>query len=265
LTLADQWISSYAPKLLGAIAIVVFGFMLAHSIGKFTRKALLRSHLDPTMHNFICNVMKILIQIVVLISAAAMLGIPTTSFIAVLGGTAVAISLALQSSLSNVASGMLLLFNRPFHLGDYVEVDGNGGTVDSISLMATSLLTPDNKRIIVPNSILTSKTLTNYSTEAFRRVDLSVRISFESDVALAQRIILQLAGDHPLCLADPSPRVAVRSLEGTSLKVIIQLWCEQQEYWNLLYDFNERVKLAFSENGIPVPYPQVIVRQTTIQ
>jgi len=264
LTMFNQWLHSYLPRLLGAVAIVVIGFLLARSIGNLLRRGLLRSRLDPTLHGFLNTAVKILIQIVVLVTAAGAIGIPTTSFVTILGGAAVAISLALQNSLSNVASGLLLLFNRPFRVGDYIEVENNGGTVDSITLMSTSLVTPDNKRIIVPNSTLTSKTLVNYSTETFRRVDFTFNISYESDVLLAQRILGQLAEAHPLCLSEPGARIAVRSLDDNGVKIIAQLWCERQEYWNLLYDFNERVKQAFLENGIHIPYPQVVVHQASV-
>ncbi len=259
LNLFYQWLSGSFQKVLGAAVIVVLGMILANSLEKILRKSLLRSRLDPTLHGFLCTIVKVMIRIIVLVTAAGMLGIPTTTFITVLGGAAIAISLALQNNLSNVASGLLLLFNRPFRLGDYVEVGGNGGTVDTISLMSTSLLTPDNKRIIVPNSTLTSQTIINYSTEAFRRVDFTFGVSIQTDIALAQQVLLRVADSHPLCLKEPAPRIAVRSLDDTAIRLIAQLWCEREEYWSLLYDFNERTKQAFGENGIQLPYPQVFV------
>ncbi len=259
LKLLTQWLNGSAPNILKAIIIVVVGMIAARYIGRMVCKGLSRSRLDPTVHRFLCHIVKIATQIVVLITAAGMIGIPITTFVTVLGGAAVAVSLALQNSLSNVASGLLLLFNRPFRVGDYIEVDDNGGTVDAISLMSTSLLTPDNKRVIVPNSTLTNKTLINYSTEAFRRVDFTFAVSFDSDIALAKRVLSDIADQHPLCLKEPKLRIAVRSLNDTGVNLIAQLWCERGEYWNLLFDFNEKVRQAFAENGILLPYPQVYI------
>ncbi len=261
LTLAKQWLINYTPRLLGAIAILIAGFTVARWVSKLIKKGMSKSRLDTTLLSFLSIAVKISIQIVVIVSAAGAIGIPTTSFITILGGAAVAISLALQSSLSNVASGLLLLFNRPFRVGDYIEVNGKSGTVNSISLMSTVLIELSGTRIIVPNATMTSQTLINYSTEKFRNVRKTISIAYENDLAFAKQIIIGIAASHPLCLDEPKPSVSVSSLSDNGVDLLVVLWCERENYWDLLFDFQERVKLAFDENGIVIPYAQVVVHQ----
>ena len=255
------WFVVFLPNLLGALATLFIGFYLARVLMRIVKKALLKSKVDPTMHAFLCTVVKIGVQVLTLLTAAGVLGIPITSFVTLLGGAAVAISLALQNSLSNVASGLLLLFNHPFKVGDYVEVNGLGGTVESIQLMNTALITADQKRMIVPNATMTSQTLVNYSAQQFRRVDFTFGISYESDCEKARQVVLAVIAAHPLCLMEPAPRVAVKSLDQSCVTLVAQVWCECERYWDLFYDFHQRVKEAFDTNGIVIPFPQVVVHQ----
>lgn len=255
------WFVTFLPNLLGALATLFIGFYLARVVMRLVKKALLKSKVEPTMHAFLCTVVKISLQVLTILTAAGVLGIPVTSFVTLLGGAAVAISLALQNSLSNVASGLLLLFNHPFKVGDYVEVDGLGGTVDSIQLMNTALITADQKRVIVPNATMTSQTLVNYSSQQFRRVDFTVGISYESDCEAARKVVLDLIHAHPLSLAEPAPRVAVKALDASCVTLVAQVWCESEKYWDLFYDLQQRVKEAFDANGIVIPYPQVVVHR----
>lgn len=255
------WFTAFLPSLLGALAALFIGFYLARVCHRMTKRALQRSRVEATTHAFLCTVVKICVQTLTLLTAAGMLGVPVTSFVTLLGGAAVAVSLALQNSLSNVASGLLLLFNHPFKVGDYVEVNGMGGTVDSIQLLNTALITPDQKRMIVPNATMTSQTLINYSAQQFRRVDFTFGISYESDCEAARQLLLALIAQHPLCLMEPAPRVAVKSLDEHCVTLAVQVWCESARYWELFYDFQQRVKETFDANGVVIPYPQVVVHR----
>ena len=251
--------SGSLPEIIGAIVVLAVGFPLAGKAAKWTRRALSRSHVEPTVHGFLSSVVKVMGQILVLLTAAGVLGIPITSFLALLGGAAVAISLALQNSLSNVASGLLLLFNRPCKVGDYIEVDGVSGVVQSIQIMNTTLLTYDHRKVVLPNATITGKTLINYSSEAFRRVDFTVSISYQSDIEHATALLKHLAQTHPFASVEPPARIFVSALSDSSVDFTVQIWCTNEHYWDLSNDFYARVKQAFDAGGIEIPYSQLVV------
>jgi small conductance mechanosensitive channel len=255
----NQWFITNAPKLLGAITIVVVGFSLARYVDRLLRRGLEKTRLDRTLHSFLVTLARISIQVVALISAAGALGIPTTGMITVLGGAALAISLALQNSLANVASGLLLLITRPFRVGDYIEVSDKAGTVESIRLMTTVLIELTGMRIIMPNAQMTNQRVINYSTETYRTLRRSFEITYESDLLLAKKLLLDIAASHPLCLDEPPPAVMVSALANTGVTLMAVMRCERPNYMPFLYDLNEKVKLAFDANGIAFAYPQVVV------
>jgi small conductance mechanosensitive channel len=260
LQMIRAWAAACLPRLFGGAAIVIIGFWSARKAAKLLRLGLERTKLDKTIHGFISIAVKTAIQALILVSAAGAVGIQTNGFVAVLGGTAVAVSLALQGSLSNVASGLLLLFNRPFGVGDFVEVDGNTGEVRNISLMFTELSSPDGKRIIVPNATLTGRTLINYSAERFRRVDISFSVAVNSDLTLARQVLYDLVDSYPLCRTEPKPRIAVSSFGPDGVVIAAWIWCERKDYLDLLYGFPEHVRNAFVEKEIEVPYANIVLR-----
>jgi len=187
------------------------------------------------------------------------LGVPVTSFITILASCGVAIGLALQGSLSNFAGGLMILFFKPFKVGDYIEAAGESGTVSEISVVYTVLLTPDNKKITIPNGTLTNSVIENYSSEATRRVDFTFNTGYECDIEKVKELILKIISEHPAALKEPEPFVRLSAHGESSLTYSARVWCNSEDYWNLYFDTIEAVKNAFDENKISIPYPQIDV------
>lgn len=251
------WAEGTLPGLLKALIVLVLGWWLASFLTKLLQRAMRRSKADEGVCAFIASLCKISLRIVVLISAAASLGVNVTSIVTALGAAGVTAGLALKDSLSNFASGVLILFNKPFKVGDYLELSGTAGTVHSIGLMYTTLMTPDNKAVLLPNSSVTSEKIVNASAQPQRRIDLSFSIAYGADIERAKQVLAQAATACPFALSEPAPLFAVTAHEESAVILSAYIWCEAGHYLDAKFDLMERVKYAFDEQGITIPFPQM--------
>jgi small conductance mechanosensitive channel len=246
----------YVPSLLLAIVVLVVGLWIVNRLVRAMGKGFERSKTEPTLASFLQNVVSILLKVLVVISAAGMVGIQTTSFIAVLGAAGLAVGLALQGSLANFAGGVLVLMFRPYRVGDYIEAQGVGGTVKEIQILHTVITTPDNKRIIVPNGAISNGVITNYSAEPMRRVDFVFGISYGDDIGKAREVIKsQIVADERV-LADPEPQIVVSNLGDNSVDITVRVWANAADYWGIKFGLTEQVKNAFDQADITIPFPQ---------
>lgn len=259
LSVITQFATSFGTKLLGAIIVFCVGLKLISWITKFFRKSSRLKKLDDSLESFLTSFVKIVLYLVLFVTVAMILGIPATSFITILASCGVAVGLALQGSLSNFAGGLMILFFRPFKVGDYIEAQGEAGTVVEISVVYTSLLTADNKRITVPNGALTNSTIRNYSAEDRRRVDLTFSVSYDSNDETVKAIIQKAFTDHALVMTDPAPMVRLSQHGDSALIYVARAWVNTADYWTVYFDITERVKADFDANGISIPYPQMDV------
>ena len=249
----------YGPKILGAILVLVIGFYLTTLIINIVGKALDKSKLNISLHSFIKSIINFLLKAIIIITALNLIGIPMTTFIAVLSAAGLAVGLALKDSLSNFAGGVLILSFNYFNVGDFIEAQGYMGTVKEIKLLYTVINSPDNKRIIIPNGELSNAKITNFSYEKTRRVDMMFGISYDNDIAFSKSVLEKVVNNHPLILGEPLPVIRVSKHSESSIDFDVKVWCNSENYWAVYYDLNEQVKMAFDENNILIPFPQIDV------
>ena len=259
LSMLTQFATSFGLKLLGAIFIFVLGLKLTSWIAKLIRTSPKLDKLDVSLRSFLTSFIKISLYVVLVITVAMILGVPATSFITILASCGVAVGLALQGSLSNFAGGLMILFFKPFKVGDYIEAQGESGTVVGISVVYTELLTPDNKRVTVPNGTLTNSTIINYSAEELRRVDLTFSVDYTSSDEQVKAIIGDVIAAHPLVLQEPAPLVRLSQHGDSALVYATKIWVKNADYWTVYFDVTEQVKAKFDANGISIPFPQMDV------
>jgi len=248
-----------AVRILGSLAILVFGIWAARWAARSLRRALDKVNAQPIVASFATNLAKAVFIILVLIAAVANLGIPLTPILAVLGAAGLAVGLALQSTLSHLASGVLLAILRPFNVGDFIEINGFTGTVEAMHIFQTRLVTPDNRVIIMPNSILTNSPLVNYTQKGIRRVDLVFGVSYGDDLARVKALLEGILAADPRVLKDPAPAVGVLTLADSSINFAVRPWTSVNDYWPLTFDLNQRIKERFDAEGITIPFPQRVV------
>jgi len=253
-------ITSWGLSVIGALAILVIGWALAKWAEKLTRRALTRtSRIDLTLTGFLSSLAKYLVLVFTVIAVLNQFGVQTASLIAVLGAAGLAIGLAMQGTLSNIAAGVMLLIFRPFKIGDYVEVSGQSGTVDSINLFVTELTTPDKVQIIVPNNNIWGQSVVNYSYHATRRLDLQVGIGYSDDVDKAISVVREVLDGDARTLADPEPMIVVGGLGASSVDLTIRVWVKADDYWPMKFDLTKQLKQTFDARGIGIPFPQMDV------
>lgn len=248
--------AEYGFILVKVIIVLVVGLKLISYIEKFFQKVLTKKKVDVSIRKFIVTIISITLKIGLLISVVGMVGIKTTSFVALLGAAGLAVGMSLKDALGNLAGGVLILFFKPFRVGDFIEGQGYSGKVREIGLFCTSLNTPDNKRVILPNGGLSSGSIVNYSAEDVRRVDLVFGIGYDDDIKKAKEILNKLVNDHPLTLDDPAPVVAVLALADSSINFAVRPWVKSADYWTVHFELHEQVKLTFDSEGISIPFPQ---------
>ncbi len=249
----------YAPRFLLALATLLIGFWLIKRAVNASTKLLSAKNVDISLVKFLDSLLRIVLKILLLISVASMVGIATTSFVAILGAAGLAIGLALQGSLANFASGVLILLFKPYKVGDFIEGGGVTGSVNEIQVFNTILKTPDNKTVIIPNSQITSGSITNYSTEATRRVDMTFGIGYADDIDKAKMLINKLLSEDDRVLKDPEPVIVVSELANSSVNFAVRPWAKKEDYWGLYFDMQEKVKKAFDAENISIPFPQTDV------
>lgn len=246
----------YAVDLIIGILIFVIGRWVAKFLVKLVRKLMDRRNVDRTLSRFASNLLFSLLMAVVIIAALGQIGVQTTSLVAIVGAAGLAVGLALQGSLSNLASGVMLIIFRPFKAGDYVEAGGVSGAAEEISIFTTTLKTPDNKRVIVPNSQITSGSIVNYSAEEKRRIDLVYGISYGDDIRRTKEIIEAVLAEDTRILRDPAPTIAVLELAANSVNLAVRPWVATADYWDVYFALNERMKQRFDAEGVRIPFPQ---------
>ncbi|MEK9501476.1 mechanosensitive ion channel domain-containing protein [Gemmatimonadota bacterium DH-20] len=250
--LAGEW----GLKVIGALAVVFIGRIIAGWLRGLTRKGLTRADFDPTLVPFLANLAFIALMTFVLISAAGLVGIPISSFVAVIGAAGLAVALAFQGTLSNFSSGVMLLTFRPFKVGDFVEVGGVSGTVKEIGVFVTTLTTPDNVQIVMPNTAISGDTIKNYSANATRRIDLVMGVGYGDDLNVAISTIREVLSEDSRVLADPAPQVAVSELGDSSVNIVVRPWVNGADYWPTRFDLTKELKERLEAAGCEIPFPQ---------
>lgn len=258
----SEKVMSYVGTALGVFLIILFGFIAIKVLMRITKKTLERSTLDESTYTFILNVLKVLLYIILIVVILGYLNVPTAPLVTVLGAGGAAIALALKDSLGNIAGGILILVNQMFKKGDVIEVNGKEGYVDSIDLFVTTLKTYDNKVVTVPNGVITTSVIVNYSKEDMRRVDCVFGISYDSDIEKAKDVLLAVTESCPLILNEPEPIIGVKEHQDSAIAIDLKAWCKTSDYWTVWYFLAEQVKLAFDEANISIPYPHVDVHVT---
>ena len=246
----------YGMKILGALVILVVGLWLAKMLRKGLVGVMDRHKVDPTLTSFVASLLHVAVQVFVIIAALAKLGINTASFVAILGAAGLAVGLALQGSLANFAAGVLMIIFRPFRVGDFVEAGGTTGVVQEISIFTTIFNTPDNKRVIVPNSSVMGGNITNYSANDTRRVDLSAGIGYADDIDKARTAIQAVLAETDGVLKSPAPDILVSEMADSSVNFAVRPWCRPDDYWKVYFGVIEGIKKKFDEEGISIPFPQ---------
>ena len=252
-------IISKLPLLISAAIIIAVGFAVANLIGKILIKALCAKGIDPSIHSFIRTIVTLILKFAVILSALSTLNIDVNSFLTALGAAGITAGIGLQSSISQLASGIQILVNHPFKSGDYIDIGSVSGKVHEIKMMYTELITLDNKRVIIPNSTITSSNIINYNSESRRRLDLVFSVSYDADISKAKEVLLETVKANKLILTDPAPIIAVKEHASSSINLACLIWCSSDDYWDAFYSMQEAVKLAFDSNGIPIPYNQLDV------
>ncbi|MBQ9106612.1 MAG: mechanosensitive ion channel family protein [Clostridia bacterium] len=250
---------SVGLKLLAGILVLVVGLKLVKWIVKRLEKSKGFSKLEGAAKSFLISLIKIVLNVLVLVTAMSIFGIPMTSFVTIIATAGAAVGLALQGSLSNFAGGLMLLIFKPFRVGDFIESNGASGTVTDISIIYTTLLTPDNKKVTLPNGNLTNSVVVNYSSEETRRVDLSFSVAYDTDIEKVKDILLKAAKGHSLVLADPEPFSRLSQQGDSALVFALRVWTKNSDYWQVNFDLNEQIKKTFDEQGIVIPYQQIDV------
>lgn len=257
-----EFLSSWGIKLLVAIFVLIIGIKLVKVASKWIKTSKKLDKVDDSLRSFLASFSNLVLYFVLVITVAMILGVPATSFITILASCGVAVGLALQGALSNFAGGLMILFFKPFKVGDYIEASGESGTVVGISVVYTEILTPDNKRITIPNGTLTNSVIENCSAEDTRRVDLAINADYGSDIKTVKEVIGSVIAAHPLAFKDPAPMVRVSDHADSAVTYTVRVWCKSEDYWTLHFDLMEGIKEAFDKNGIRIPYPQMDVHVT---
>ena len=263
----NEWFSSsfpaklysFIPQLLAAVVLFAVGIWLGNLSCKLTVKLLERRNVDRSVHHFLSKSVGVFIKIIFAVSALRQLGFDINSLVAALGAAGITAGLGLKDSISQFASGIQILFNKPFNSGDFIEIDGLSGKVKDIRFMNTTLITVDNKTVTIPNNHITSNDIVNYTAQPTRRIDFVFDISYDTDISKAKGVLYRTSRENPYILPEPSPYMGVKEHGPNSIRLTCQVWCRSDDYWNAYYTMQEDVKNAFDKNGIEIPYEQLDV------
>lgn len=240
-----------------AIIVLLVGLAIIRKIAEFAGKQVERSKMDNTLKPFIMSLVSGILKVLLTISVVGILGVETSSFVAVLASAGFAVGLAFQGSLSNFAGGVLLLVVRPMNVGDYIEANGFSGTVEGIQMLNTTLRTPDNKVIYIPNGTLSNTSIVNYSVKETRRVDWVFGVGYEEDVDKVKNVLIDIVNAHPLILKDPEAFVRISNHGDSAVEFTVRAWVNAADYWDVHFDMIETVKKRFDQENISIPYPQM--------
>ena len=247
----------YIPKLIVAIVTLIIGLLLIKLFRRFLKNVMMRREdMDPTLLKFVMDVFTWIFRVLLFISVIEKLGVKTTSFVAAIGAAGLAIGLSLQGSLSNFAGGLLIILFKPFRVGDYIEAQGQAGTVNSIQIFSTKIITSNNQVIYMPNGALSNGTIKNFSQEELRRAEIVLSVDYNTDLKKAKEVIFSVTSQDSKILHEPAPAIEIKSLAENSIDLKVFIWCERVNYGKMVSDFYENIKIAFEKSGIEIPYPQ---------
>lgn len=253
---AIELLMEYGPKLFLALLVLVIGLRIIKWVKKGVKISLQKTNANVTLIPFLSSLVGWGLKALLLISVASMIGIATTSFVAVLGAAGLAVGLSLQGSLANFAGGIMILMFKPYQIGDFIDAQGHMGTVKEVGIFNTILLSPDNKRVIIPNGALSNGSVVNFSVEGKRRVDMVFGISYDSDIKKAKEVLTRLIENDERILKDPAYVIAVSELADSSVNIVVRPWCNASDYWGIYFDMMEKGKFELEANGITIPFPQ---------
>lgn len=246
----------YSPRLFSAALLFLIGWWTIKFIKKIIVGIMTKREMEPTLSKFLADILIWTLKILLFVTVISRLGVENSSFVAIIGAAGLAIGLSLQGSLSNFAGGVLIIMFKPFKVGDFIEAQGVSGTVKQIQIFVTQLATVDNQTIFVPNGSLSNGTIINYSFATTRRADLTIGISYGSDIKKAKEIALNVMMAHPMVLKDPAPMVLVRELADSSINLAVRPWAKIEDFFVMRSDILEQIKTSFDTNGIEIPFPQ---------
>ena len=261
---AKNWILTDGVKLLVGVIILLIVFKIINSFSGSLRKRMEKNNVDATLTKVVHSVLRVGLKIVIFVLFLGYIGVDTAGIGGVIASIGVAIGLALQGSLSNLAGGILIILLRPFKLGDYIEGQGEGGTVENISIFYTYLVTPDNKTVMIPNGSLLNGNITNYSKKSIRRVDLEYSVSYNEDFEKAKAVIKDICLKNQMILKSPEPFIRVKTHGDSSIDIVTRVWVNSGDYWSVYFQMQEDVIKRFEEENIEVPYPQLDVHVDNI-
>ncbi len=247
----------YAPKVIGALLTLIIGFWIIGWVTRLVKRAMEKRGIDETIRPFLASLISVGLKVLLLLSVAGMFGVETTSFVAIFGALAFAIGMALQGSLGHFASGVLLLVFKPYKVGDLVELNGQTGVVEAIQVFNTILMTPDNKKVIIPNGVVTSNVIINISGQGIIRVDMTYGIGYSDDIDKARSIIQKVADSCPQVLHDKPVDIFVSELADSSVNFAVRPWANSEHYWDVFFYMHENIKKEFDSNGVSIPFPQM--------
>jgi len=254
----------YAIRFLVAFFIIWLGVKISNILSGWVGKIFNKKAIDPAIASFVKSLIRILIIITAVIAGLSHLGIQTTTFVTIIGAAGLAIALALQGSLSNFASGILIATFRPFKAGDYIEAGGVAGVVKEIQIFSSILTTPDNKLVVLPNSQITGGAITNYSSNPTRRVDLVIGVSYDADLKQCETLFKSILDAHPLVLKDPTYTIGVLELADSSVNFVVRPWVKTEDFWTAKFELTKIIKMSLDEAGIGIPYPQMDVHVQSV-
>lgn len=249
-------LTTWGVRLIGAVLVLIIGFAVARMIRGSVRKAMMQANAEPTLIPFAASLTYYLVLMVVVIAVLRFFGVEVTSIIAIMGAAAFAVGLALQGTLSNFAAGVMLLIFRPFKVGEAVDVGGTIGVVQAIQIFSTILNTPDNVRVVMPNSSVWGQQIRNFATNDTRRNDMVVGVSYSDDLDKAMDVIQRTLEADPRVLKEPSSTVAVSELGDSSVNIVVRPWCKREDYWALRFDLTKKLKESLEAAGCSIPFPQ---------
>ncbi|MEZ4798088.1 MAG: mechanosensitive ion channel [Flavobacteriaceae bacterium] len=250
--------SVYGIKVIGAILIWIVGSWAIKKIMKAIKTIMTKREYDESLQKFLLNLINWILKILLIITLLGTLGVPTTSFAAIIAAAGLAIGLALQGSLGNFAGGVLIMIFKPFKIGDLIEAQGELGVVKEIEIFTTKLTGLSNREIIIPNGALSNGNIINYTTEGTRRVDLNFGVGYESDIKKTKEVLMNVLTSNPLVLKEPAPTVNVSELADSSINFAVRPWCKSEHYWDVYFGITEQTKEALDAAGIEIPYPHQV-------
>ncbi|PTO85960.1 mechanosensitive ion channel protein [Vibrio splendidus] len=269
---AEQWLTNnsdlfiqYGVNIISALIILFIGNLIVKAVANSVSKVLQKKKMDRAVVEFVHGLVRYLLFVIVLIAALGRLGVQTASVVAVIGAAGLAVGLALQGSLSNFAAGVLIVAFRPFKSGDYVEIGGVAGSVDSIQIFQTVLTTPDNKMVVVPNGSVIGSPITNYSRHDTRRIDLMIGVSYNADLQKTKALLTKICESDERVLKEPGVQVGVHTLADSSVNFVVRPWVSTADYWNVYFDLMQAIKEGLDNEGIEIPFPQMDVHMNKVE